>query len=201
MLEPDTPENAWRSQTTEEKQPSMQIAITPGELCAMARSREKLNAYVSRAVVAVTIALAGALLYNVYRIDQLWIRLGQAWTLGVLVYLFAPALEGGRRRMGVGEPCAQFLERQHEERRSGYLRIRRRLFLFIPGILACWWGGGPLAVAKAQAIRPTHGLFGFYYGPWLFVITGATLILVWIAFGKAAEKAARERDEVLRTIE
>jgi hypothetical protein len=88
----DTPEAAWRSQT-EEQQPSMQIALTPDELCAMARSREKLNARVIKAVVAVTVALAGALLYNVYRIDQPWIRLGQAWTLGVIVYLFGPALE------------------------------------------------------------------------------------------------------------
>ena len=187
MLDPDTPENAWRSQTTEEKQPNMHIALTPDELCAMARSREKLNAYVSRAVVAVAIAFAGAFLYNVYRIDQPWIRLGQAWTLGVIVYLFAPALEGGRRPMGASDPCARFLERQHAERRSGYLRLRRPLFLLIPGILACWWGGGHLAAARAPA--------------WLFVLTGAALVLVWIAFGKAAEKAARERDEVLRTIE
>ena len=183
MLEADTPENVWRSQA-EEKQPSMQIALTPERLCAMARSREKLNAYVSRALMAVTIVLACAFLYNVYRIDQPWIRLGQAWTLGVIIYLFAPALEGGRRRMGASDPCACFLGRQHEERRSGYLRIRRRLFLFIPGIGACWWGGGSL-----------------YSGHWLFLITGAALILVWVAFGKAANKAARERDEVLQTIE
>jgi hypothetical protein len=177
MLEPDTPQNVWRSQT-EEKQPSMQILLTPEKLCAMARSRKKLNAYVSRALMAVTMVLAGALLYNVYRIDQPWIRLGQAWTLGVIIYLFAPALESGRRRLGASDPCARFLGRQHEE-------LRRRLFLFIPGICACWWG-------RAQAISPS---------PWLFLITGVALILVWVAFGKAANKAARERDEILRTIE
>jgi hypothetical protein len=200
MLEPDTPENVWRSQT-EEKQPSMQIGLTPEKLCAMARSREKLNAYVSRALLAVTAVLSGAFLYNVYRIDQPWIRLGQAWTLGVIIYLFAPALESGRRRKGASDPCARFLERQHEERRFGYLRIRRRLFLFIPGIWACWWGGGPLAVTRAQAVSPSPWLLSFYSGPWLFLFTGAALILVWVAFGKAANKAARERDEVLRTIE
>ena len=200
MLEPKAPENVWRSQT-EEKQPSMQIALTPEKLCAMARSREKLNTYVSRGLVAVTIVLVGAFLYNVYRIDQPWIRLGQAWSLGVIIYLWAPALEGGRPRMGTSDPCGRFLERQHEERRCGYLRIRRRLFLFIPGIAACWWGGGPLAVAKAQAIRRSPWLFGFYSGPWLFLIIGVGLVLVFIAFGKAAEKAGRDRDEVLRAIE
>lgn len=200
MPEYEPPGNVWRSQP-EEKPPGMQIALTPEKLGAMARSRENFNAYFSRALVAVTIVLTGAFLYNVYRIDQPWIRFGQAWTLGVIIYLFAPALEGGRRRTGANDPCARFLQRQHEERRLGYLRIRRRLFLLIPGILACWWGGGPLAAAKGQALRPFPWLIRFYSGPWLFLITGVALVLVYIAFGKAAEKAARERDEVLRSIE
>jgi len=100
-------------------QPSMQIALTPGKLCAMARSREKLDVCIRRALMAVTIVLAGAYLYNVYRIDQPWIKLGQAWTLGVIIYLFTPALEGKRRRLGASDACARFLARQHEERRSG----------------------------------------------------------------------------------
>ena len=196
---PDTVETVWKSDTKEEER-SMQIALTPDELCTMARSREKLNARVIGAVVIVTAALAAALLYNVYRIDQPWIRLGQAWTLGVIVYLFGPAFERGRRRMGASEPCAQFLERQHEERRRGYLRIRRRLFLFIPGMVASWWGGGPLAAAKARGLAPSSWLFRFYDGPWVFLITGAALVLVWLAFGKAAEKAALEREEVYRSV-
>lgn len=194
----DTPETAWRSQA-EEQQPSMQIALTPDELCAMARSREKLNARVIKAVVAVTVALAAALLYNVYRIDQPWIRLGQAWTLGVLVYLFEPALERGRRRTGTSEPCAHFLERQHEERRCGYLRIRRRLFLFIPGMVASWWGDGPLAATKAHGLDPSSWLFRFCDGPWPFLAAGTALILAWSAFGKAAEKAAHDREKVHRS--
>jgi hypothetical protein len=148
----------------------------------MARSREKLNTRVMRAVAVVTAALAGALLYNVYRIDQPWIRLGQAWTLGVIVYLFGPALERWRRPMGTTDPCAHFLERQHEERRCGYLRIRRRLFLFIPGMVVSWWGRG------------------LHAGPWLFLFTGTALVLVWFAFGRAADKAARDREEVRRGI-
>lgn len=192
MPEPEEPreldalETAWKLQT-EEQQRNMQIALTPGQLCAMARSREKLNARVIGGAVIVTAALAAAFLYNIYRIDQPWIRLGQAWTLGVMVYLLGPAFEHGRQRMGASEPCAQFLERQHEERRRGYLRMRRRLFLFIPGMVASWWGGGPLLAAKA-------------HGTWLFLITGMALVLIWFAFGKAAEKAALEREEVHRSI-
>jgi hypothetical protein len=196
--EPDTPEAAWKSQG--EEQQRMHIVLTPGELCAMAQSREKLNARVGRGVVVVMVALAAGLLYNVYRVDQLWIRLGQAWTLGVIVYLFGTAFERGRRSNGASEPCAQFLVRQHEERQRGYLRIRSRVFLLIPGILASWWGGVGLAAAKARGLDPSSWLYHFLAGPWPFVLDVTALVLVWFAFGKAAEKAARDREEVQHAI-
>lgn len=197
--QPDPFEAAWKSQG-EAQQPGMRIALTPDQLCAMARSREKLNARLIRGVVVVTVALAVGLLYNVYRIDQPWIRLGQAWTLGVIGYLFGPALERGSRRHGANEPCAQFLARQHEERQRGYLRIRGRLFLFIPGIAACWWGRGPLAAAEAHGNDPSSWIGHSLAGPWPFVLSLTALVLVWLAFGKAAEKAARDREEVHRLI-
>jgi hypothetical protein len=162
----------------------------------MAQSREKLNARVIRSVVVVTVALATALLYNVYRVDQPWIRIGQAWTLGVIVYVFGPAFERGRRRTGASEPCAQFLARQHEERQRGYLRVRRRLFLLIPGIAASWWGGGPLTAARARGLDPSSWLSHFLAGSWPFVLTVTALIFAWFAFGKAAENAAQDREDV-----
>jgi len=195
----DTPEAAWKSRE-EEEQRSMQIAPTSEELCAMAQSREKLNARVIRGVVVVTVALAAALLYNVYRIDQPWIRLGQAWTLGVIVYLFGPAFERGHQPTGASKPCVQFLARQHEERQRGYLRIRRRLFLLIPGIAASCWGGGPLNAARARGLDPSSWLYHFLAGPWPFVSTVAVLVIVWFAFGKAAEKASQECEEFQRMI-
>jgi hypothetical protein len=195
--EHDTPEAAWNS-PKEEEHKRMQIALTPEELCAMAQSREKLNARVGLGVVVVTVALAAALLYNVYRVDEPWIRLGQAWTLGVIVYLFGPAFEHGRRPNGASEPCAQFLVRQHEERQRGYLRIRPRVFLFIPGIVASLWDAGPLA--RARGIDTSSWFYHFLAGPWPFVLNMTALVLVWFAFGKAAEKAARDREELQRAI-
>jgi hypothetical protein len=197
--EHDTPQLAWKSRKEEEHK-SMQIALTPEELFGLAQSREKLNARVGLGVFVVTAALAAALLYNVYRVDQPWIRLGQAWTLGVIVYLFGPAFERGRRPNGASEPCAQFLVKQHEERQRGYLRIRSRVFLLIPGILASWWGGAGLAAAKARGLDPSSRLYHFLAGPWLFVLFVIALVLVWFAFGKAAEKAAQDREEVQRAI-
>lgn len=197
--EPDTPEAAWRSQE-EERRPIMPIAPAPEELCAMAQARERLNASISLGMRIVIVALATVLLYNVYRSDQPWIRLGQAWTLGVIVYLFGSAFERGRRLVGASESCAQFLARQHEERRRGYLYIRRRLFLLIPGIVASWLGGGPLTGARARGLDPSSWLYRFLAGPWPFLITGTALVLVWFAFGKAAKKAADECEDLRRSI-
>jgi hypothetical protein len=191
-----TPQNAWTSRNEEEE--AMEVTLTPGELCGLARARDKLNARLTFAIVAVAMALAAGLLYNVYRIDQPWIRLGQAWTLGAIVYLLAPGFDRGSRRMGPGEPCARFLERHHQERRRGYLRIRQRLFLFIPGIVACWWGGGPMAAAKSRGLAASSWLSQFLSGPWVFLLVAAALVLVCFAFGKAAEKAEQDREDLLR---
>ncbi len=197
--EPDPPFYVWKQQSKED-QPDMQNVPTPDELCAMARSREKLNAGIRVTFVIAMAGLAAALLHNVYKVDQPWIRLGQAWTLGVVVYLFGPMLERARARVGASEPCALFLERQHEERRSGYLRIRNRLFLFLPGMAASWWGHGSAAAAKAWELSPSSGLFHFLGGPWPFVLAVAALALVWLALGKAADSAAREREQIHRSI-
>ena len=52
---PDTPEAAWKSQLDNE-QSGMRIRQTPEALCAMTRSREKLNNSVLAGAVAVTVA-------------------------------------------------------------------------------------------------------------------------------------------------
>jgi hypothetical protein len=136
-------------------------------------------------------AIATGLLYDVYRVDQPWIRIGVAWTLCIVVYLFGPALENKIREVDASEPCARFLEREHEERRHHYLRIRNRLFLFIPGILACWFGRTPMMIRGSSASGAAP--------PWLFLTTAVALVLVWFAFGEAAKKAARDRDEIRRS--
>jgi len=196
--EPDMPETAWKSQA-EEETGGAPPTPSPERLCAMARSRERLHARLTRAILAAMVVLAGVFLYNVYRVDQPWIRLGQVWTLGVVVYLFGPALDGTQRK-GAGEPCTVFLTRHHDERRRGYLRIRGRLFLFLPGIGASWWGGGPAAAAKARGLDPSSRLFHFLAGPWPFLLALTALGVVWLALGKAAEKAAHDRDEIDRGI-
>jgi hypothetical protein len=187
--ESEMPQAVWRKQ--EEEQRSMQIAFTPDQLCAMAMSREKLRAWVHSASLVVLVAIAMGLLYDLYRVDQPWIRIGVAWTLCIAVYLFGPAFETKVRGVDTSEPCARFLEREHEERRRHYLRIRNRLFLFVPGLLACWFGRAPTVIKGSSASGSAP--------PWLFLTSAVALLLVWFAFGKAAQKAARDRDEIRRS--
>lgn len=189
--ESETPQTVWRKQEQGEEQRNMQVVLTPDRLCAMARSRERLSAGVRSASLVVIAAIATGLLYDLYRVEQPWIRIGVAWTLCLVVYLFGPAFENKVRGVDAGEPCTRFLEREHEERRRHYLRIRNRLFLFIPGILACWFG---------RTLTITNGSSAPHSAPpWLFLTTAFALVLLWFAFGKAAQKAASDRDEIRRS--
>jgi RNA polymerase sigma-70 factor (ECF subfamily) len=106
------------------------------------------------AAVIVMSSLALDFLYNVWSGDKPWIRFGQAWAFGLLAYVLGTELEYGVGRKGISETCLRFLERQHEERARGYLRIRHRLWLLIPSIVASWLGGGPLIVARARGLGP-----------------------------------------------
>jgi len=49
-----------------------------------------------------------------------------------------------------------------------------------------------MARAKALGFAPSSWQFQLSIGPWPFLIIGAVLIIVWFAFGKAAEKALRD---------
>src|ERR1700683_1231841 len=92
--------------------------------------------------------------------------------------------------------CLPFLERQHEERARGYLRIRRQLWLLSPSIGASWLGKGPLIVVKASGLDPSSWLFRFCAGPWPFLLIVAAVVSVWLVFGAAADKARRDAEEI-----
>jgi hypothetical protein len=168
---------------------NMQMRLTPDELRAIVRSRKNLKARVHAISIVVMVAVAIGLLYDVYRADEPWIRLGVAWTLCIAIYLFGPTFARASENNS-SEPCTRFLEREHEERRHHYLRIRNRLFLFVPGIAACGIGRSLMIVkGPSSSAAPS----------WLFLVTAIALVLLWIALGEAAKKAAGDRDEIRRS--
>ena len=83
------PQEVWTSHGAQD-QSTLRIAETARDLSAMVQSRERMQRWLVRGLVIVAVLLGAGLLYNVYAIDQPWIRLGQAWTLGVIVYLGRP---------------------------------------------------------------------------------------------------------------
>lgn len=195
----EIPQAVWMSEPEGEKE-KMEGEINATHLFEMAQASERLNTRLVRVVYVVALAVAAALLYNVFRLDEAWIRLGQAWILGVVVLLFLNEFPRRRQQSDASVPCAVFLQHGYEEKRRGLLRIRSRLFLFLPGIAACWWGGRSLAAAQPTAAQLHSWPYVPYASPWPFLAEVAILVFVWFAFGKAAEKAARERDEIVRTL-
>ena len=62
--------------------------------------------------------------------------------------LFLRDNASARAGQSAGRPCANFLEREFEDKRRGFLAIRRGLFLLIPGIAATYFGGGRFRFAN-----------------------------------------------------
>lgn len=197
-----TPESVWKS-INEKDEVIMDIAFTPDRLCAMARSRDRLNIWSRRILLTLLIGLATAFAYNVVSVGQLSLRLSQAWMLAWTCLLLWK-LRRRPRRMSVIETCSTFLQREFERTREGFLEIRRYTLLLIPPILISWWASGGRALGlnrlRAFGVAPSSGFNEFASGPGLFLITGVSLILVWLAFGLAAKKKERELDELRRRI-
>lgn len=177
--DPDQAQAIWKAQN--DKTQIARIKARPEELEGLVRSRENLNKAVYWTAMTVITLLAAGFLYNVFSTNQPWIRFGQAWALGAVAYVLGTQLHYRASSKEAHETCVRFLERQHEERARGYLRIRRQLWLIIPSIVASWIGKGLLISAQAA---------------WPFFLVIAALILVWLAFGAAADKAMRDAKEI-----
>lgn len=214
---PATPESVWKSIVGKEEV-DMDITFTPDQLCKMARSRERLNLWVRRILLIVLIGFAGVLVYmfvavgdssrNLYSISQLWARLAIGWCLAWACLLVWGAFRRGPRRMSAADSCASYLQHEYVAKRSGLLAIQRYMLLvLIPPMLALWWGGGWRAARlghwglTARGVDPSSWLYQFAGGPWPFIILGLVLVLDWLAFGLAAQKATRELDELARRTE
>lgn len=187
---PDTPESIWKKS---EEKPAMQATFTAIQLATMSRSRERLNHYAIWAVRALLAFCAGSALFNVFTLSQPWLRVGQVCGLAAFVYLFSPALTRGVARQGMDEPSSHFLVRQHEERRRDYLWMRARLYVCLPSLMASWWG-----IAQVRGLGAPPTLASLLAISWPFLACGAVLVVVWLAFDKAAEKAQQDADEIRR---
>lgn len=84
---PSTSEGDWKS-IDEKEEISIEMTMTPDQLCAKARWRDRENVWVHRAAPVILILFAGLFAYNAYSLTQPWVRLGQLWMIGVLCLYF-----------------------------------------------------------------------------------------------------------------
>ncbi len=85
-------------------------------------------------------------------------------------------------------------------KRDGYLGVRRVILLFIPGVLASWWGGGPALRARAMGLDPSSVYYRYMTSVWPIIATCFLLLLVWFGFSGAAKKASAEFEAMRESI-
>lgn len=212
---PATPERVWRSMD-EKEEIEMDITFTPDQLCAMARSRERLNLWGRRIVLILLVGFVGVLAHmivavgrpshSVFPVSQVWARLGIGWYLAWTCLLTWGVFHRRPRRMRTTECCAGFLQREFEAKRRGLLATQRYLLLvMLPPILVFWWTPGMHALRlsrlNALGLDPSSRLYEFASGPWAFIIILCLLALDWFAFGLAAKKAAWELEDLRRRVQ
>jgi hypothetical protein len=194
-----TPESAWKSMSEEE--PGMEMMMTTDQLCAMARGRERENVWARRVALVACVCFAAWFAYNLITITQPWIRLGQAWMVGLMCFFFWGTIRRSPRRIRASEPCASFLQREYDGSRNTLLQVRRAILLVLPALAASWWGGYQAARAKTFHLDPSSWRFHFLNSHWLYVLYAAVLLVLllgWLVLGKAAEKASRELETLRR---
>ena len=196
---PSTPESVWKS-IQEKEEVSMEMTMTPDQLCAKARWRDRENVWVYRTGSVILVLFAGFFAYNAYFVTQPWVRLGQLWMVGLLCFYFVKLIRQTPRRMRTNESCASFLEREFEGSRNTALEARRAVLLLVPAILMSWLGGGPALRLKTMGVDPSSWWFQVATGPGQFIVTGLILIFLWFSFGNAAKKASRQIEELRRAV-
>lgn len=196
---PSTPEGVWKSMIEKEDE-SMEMTMTPDQLCAHAKWRDRENVWAHRAVSTLLMLFTGFFAYEAYSTTQSWVRFGQLWLIGVMCFYFVRLARQSPRQMGPHESCASFLEREFEGSRNTALEARRAIFLLVPAILASWWGGGPTLRLKSLGVDPSSWHFQFADGPTPLIVAGLVLAFLWFSFGHAAKKTSRQLEELRRAV-
>ena len=188
-------ESLWKAQGEETMRMSMD------EICIKARALEQKSVREYWLVLGVLgLSIATAVMYVIQFSDPL-IRVGFASGIATFLYIAFRWTRNGPpqrvRSMSKSDACIDFLRGELERKRQNLLEIRCTLFLLFPGMLASWWGGGPVAIAKNLGIDASRYIrFQESPGP----LIGFVLLLVacWVAFGKEARAVAREIEKLAR---
>jgi len=173
------------------------MEMAAAEVRAKARRYRRESVLVYWVVLGLAPLLLAAFIHNIMRFRDPWLIVGQGFGLATVFCIAWRVVRNGPTRMLPTEPCVHFLRREFEGKRRGLLWVRGCLLLLIPAVLASWWGGGPVAGAKALGVK----------SPWLLSVIGGSapliviavlLALVWFAFSKEARRFERELENLRR---
>ncbi len=174
--------------------------LAAGEICAMARRRDREAVAGRRLALFALAGLAGAFIHNTWILPQSWVKVGQGWMVLVMTVYLWDAIRSRTGRRASDETCAGFLLRSYEVKRNGYLAARRLVLWMIPGIVASWLGHGVSLRVRTMGLDPSSAWYRYLTSDWPWVATWMLLILVWLGFSSAAKKTAKELETLRRRV-
>ena len=178
----------------------MEMKLTTEQLCAKARYRERENVWGQWIAAVACLGFGAAFVYWAITMQQIWVRLGQAWMALLIAITLWGVIRGGARSIDAGESCAQFMVRELEGSRRTLLAIRWGIVLVVPSVLMSWWGDYGAIRANALHLDPASWRYHVLTSPWRIVAVLLVLLACWAGLGLEAKKRARQAEELRRAI-
>jgi hypothetical protein len=183
------PENTWKDQKEE------QIQMTLDEVCMKARSFETKSLREYWLVLGVLALLIAKAAINFAVFSSPMVKMG--WGSGVATFLYI-ALRWARngppqrlRAMSSPDSCVDFLRSELKRKRERLLEIRLALLLLVPAMVACWWGGVAIEIAKWLGIDASW-YTRLQDSPAPLIAFALVLAAAWVGFGREARQIGRE---------
>ena len=197
---PETPQSVWQS-LHQEEETGMEMSLTPDQLCARARYREKENIWFRWIALVACVGLGAPFVYWAVRMPQIWFRLAAGWLVVLLAAALLGSIRVGARRFRVGESCAQFMVRELEGSRRTLLALQWGMVLVLPSLLMFWWGGyRTLQASGLRLLDPLAWRHSVLTLLWSIVACLLVLLASWVGLGLEARKRARQAEELRRAI-
>lgn len=181
-------ESTWKEQQTEH------VHMTADEVCTRARAYEKKIVREYWLVLGLLALFAAKAALYFIQFSAPLARVGWAWGIAIFFCIGVRWARNGPPRphvMSEPDSCVNFLRSELKTTRERLLEIRRMVLLLFPGMLAGWWAGAPVEIARRL------GLDAPWYtrlqrSPAPPIAFALLLVFLWIAFGKETRAVERE---------
>ncbi len=184
-------EQLWKSQEDDVEE------ITADEVRTRALQYERHSLWAYRVLLAITPPLLAAFLYNIARLHEPKLILGQAWALMLLCFLVWRLVRNGPNRLRRAEPCVQYLRRELASKRQAFQWLRWAAVLLLPAIVASWLGGGLILRVRTMGISSPL-LVRVLSGNAPYICVALALAFVWFAFTHELRKVEGEIEKLKR---